>query len=89
LLPGQQRPVRALVGFASVALDVGAESTVTIACSTRPLQRWTADGFVFDAGTVEIEAGAFSGDSQASAATLVHDPLQAVGEHLAPTTRSS
>lgn len=59
------QPVRHLVGFASVAVTAGASTSVTIECSTRPLQRWTAAGFVLDDGDVTVEAGAYSGDPAA------------------------
>ena len=58
-------PVRHLIGFASVAVSAGASTSLTIECSTRPLQRWTADGFVLDDADITVEAGAYSGDSDA------------------------
>ena len=59
------QPVRHLTGFASVAVSAGASASVTVECSTRPLQRWTADGFVLDDGDITVEAGAYSGDPNA------------------------
>lgn len=63
-------PIRELVGFRPVRLDPGQSQQVIIDCSTRPLQRWTADGFVLDARAVRIEAGSFSGDPHAQATEL-------------------
>jgi beta-glucosidase len=62
--------VRALLGFAPVELDAGESRRVTVAASLRPLQRWTADGFTLDAGEVELEAAAHSGDPEAAATTI-------------------
>ena len=66
------RPVRHLTGFASVAVSAGASTSLTIDCSTRPLQRWTADGFVLDDGDITVEAGAYSGDPEACRIPLGH-----------------
>ena len=65
-----QRPVRHLVGFSSVLVPAGQSTPVTINCSTRPLQRWTADGFVLEAGEVTVEAGGHCGDPKAACAGL-------------------
>ena len=67
---GQQ--VRHLTGFASVAVSAGTSTSVTVKCSTRPLQRWTADGFVLDDDDITVEAGAYSGDPAACRITLAH-----------------
>jgi beta-glucosidase len=64
-LPGEERPVRTLVGFASVEVGAGQTVPVMVECSTRPLQRWTGAGFTLEAGTVTLEAGAHSGDPEA------------------------
>ncbi len=64
------RPVRHLVGFASVPVSTGEAVPVTVTCSTRPLQRWTADGFVLDAGEVTVETGSYCGDPDAVRGTL-------------------
>lgn len=61
----EQHPVRHLVGFASVPVAAGHAVPVTVTCSTRPLQRWTADGFVLDAREVTVEASGYSGDPDA------------------------
>ncbi len=66
------RPIRHLVGFTSVVLAAGASTQVIVSCSTRPLQRWTATGFVFDGDEITVEAGAYSGDPDAARATLPH-----------------
>lgn len=63
--PVDGRPVRHLVGFSSIAVPTGASTSVTVQCSTRPLQRWTPDGFVLDDGDITVEAGAYSGDPDA------------------------
>jgi beta-glucosidase len=41
-------------------------------CSTRPLQRWSADGFVLDDGEITVEAGAYCGDPDAYRKPLAH-----------------
>jgi beta-glucosidase len=64
------QPVRHLVGFTSVPVPAGERVSVTVDCSIRPLQRWTADGFVFDGGDITVEAGAYSGDPHAAVAPL-------------------
>ena len=60
-----QRPVRHLVGFSSVRVPAGQSTPVTLTCSTRPLQRWTADGFILEAGEITAEAGGYCGDPNA------------------------
>jgi beta-glucosidase len=69
-LPGEDRPVRALVGFRAVELGAGKTASVTVDCSTRPLQRWTPRGYAVDVQSVRIEAGSWSGDPVAIGATL-------------------
>jgi beta-glucosidase len=64
------RLVRVLVGFRSVRLDAGCTERIVVDCSTRPLQRWTGNGFVLDADDVRIEAASHAGDSDAVTATL-------------------
>ncbi len=63
-----QRPVRHLVGFATVPVAAGEAVPVTVTCSTRPLQRWAPGGFVLDAGAVTVEAGSYCGDPDAARA---------------------
>jgi beta-glucosidase len=70
--PVDGRPIRHLVGFTSVVLAAGESALVTVDCSTRPLQRWTADGFVFDGEEITVEAGAYSGDPHSALALLAH-----------------
>lgn len=65
------RPVRHLTGFASTVASAGESTAVSVGCSTRPLQRWTPDGFVFEAGDITVEAGAYCGDPNAVRAPLV------------------
>ena len=70
-LPHQERPVRALLGFQAVGeVAPGETRTVTVDCATRPLQRWTSDGFVTDRATVRVEAASWSGDPAAVTAEL-------------------
>ena len=64
-MPGQQRPVRALLGFASVEVEPGQTRTVTIDCDTRPLQHWTGDGFTLAVDRIVLEAASHSGDPAA------------------------
>lgn len=70
--PVDGQPVRHLVGFSSIAVSAGASRSVTVDCSTRPLQRWTADGFVLDDGDITVETGAYSGDPQSCRQALPH-----------------
>ncbi|MEV8403797.1 glycoside hydrolase family 3 C-terminal domain-containing protein [Streptomyces niveus] len=75
-LPEQERTVRALIGFQAVR-DVAPDETrtVTVDCSTRPLQRWTRDGFTIEhLATVQIEAASWSGDPSAVTAVLTTRP---------------
>jgi beta-glucosidase len=74
-LPRQGRTVRALTGFQAVP-DVapGETRTVTVDCTTRPLQRWTRDGFTTDLTTVRVEAASWSGDPSAITAELTTRP---------------
>ncbi len=65
------RPVHHLVGFRSVQLDTGVADRVVVACSTRPLQRWSGDGFVLPDGAITIKAASYAGDPAAPAATLL------------------
>jgi beta-glucosidase len=65
------QPVRHLIGFESIAVSAGASTSVTVECSTRPLQRWTPDGFVLDDGDITVEAGAYCGDPDARRKPLV------------------
>ncbi|HKT00483.1 MAG TPA: glycoside hydrolase family 3 C-terminal domain-containing protein, partial [Rugosimonospora sp.] len=69
-LPGHERTVRALVGFASVEAGAGETVQATVDCTTRPVQRWTGAGFTVDTQTVTVEAGAYSGDPAALAGTV-------------------
>jgi beta-glucosidase len=59
------QPVRHLCGFTSIAVSAGESISVTVVCSTRPLQRWTTEGFTLDEGDVIVEAGAYCGDPNA------------------------
>ncbi len=59
------RPIHHLVGFRAVHLAAGAGTRISVDCSTRPLQRWTADGFVLDRTDVTIRAASFAGDPAA------------------------
>lgn len=58
-------PERVLIGFAPVDLEPGEEKVIAISASTRPLQRWTSEGFVLASTQVTLEAASFSGDPQA------------------------
>ena len=69
-LPGHERPVRALVGFQSVAVAAGEARRVTIHGSTRPLRQWRDGGFRIPVTSVTIEAAAHAGDSAAVTAML-------------------
>jgi beta-glucosidase-like glycosyl hydrolase len=67
---GDDFPSRVLVGFAPVALEAGSSARVSMTGSLRPLQQWTADGFVPAAEAVSIEAAGYAGDPGAVTATL-------------------
>jgi beta-glucosidase len=64
---GDHFPRRVLLGFGSAAVSPGAETRLEVTGSTRPLQRWTGDGFEAAAPSVVIEAAAFAGDPEALA----------------------
>ena len=59
------RPVHHLVGFRSVHLEAGSSERTVVECSTRPVQRWTGEGFAPPAGDVTIRAGSYAGDPEA------------------------
>lgn len=59
------RPVHHLVGFQPLHLEAGGSTRISVGCSIRPLQRWTADGFVLDRSDVDIRAASFAGDPAA------------------------
>jgi beta-glucosidase-like glycosyl hydrolase len=62
---GDDFPAKVLVGFAPVELGPGESRTVTVAGSTRPLQRWTDKGFVAAAESARIEVAAHAADPDA------------------------
>lgn len=64
------RTVRHLLGFQPIDVPAGATATVAVECSTRPLQRWTGDGFSDDLSGTMIEASAFSGDPRSARTVL-------------------
>ncbi len=59
---GNDFPRRVLLGFGAVALAPGAAARLDLTGSTRPLQRWTENGFEAAATSVVLEAAAFAGD---------------------------
>ncbi|MDN4616355.1 glycoside hydrolase family 3 C-terminal domain-containing protein [Leifsonia sp. F6_8S_P_1B] len=63
-------PSRVLLGFATVELEPGQTRTVEVGASTRPLQRWTGDGFVPAATHATLEAAAYAGDPDAATTAL-------------------
>jgi beta-glucosidase len=66
------QPVRHLCGFTSIEVPAGERVSVTVPCSTRPLQRWTTEGFTLDDDDIVVEAGAYSGDPNACRMPLRH-----------------
>jgi beta-glucosidase len=66
------QPVRHLCGFTSIEVPAGESVSVTVPCSTRPLQRWTTEGFTLDDDDIVVEAGAYSGDPNACRMPLRH-----------------
>lgn len=64
-------PRRVLLGFAPLDLEAGRTRSITVPGSTRPLDRWTEEGFVPAAPSVIVEAAAYSGDPEAATAPLV------------------
>jgi beta-glucosidase len=66
------QPIRHLCGFTSIEVSAGESVSVTFACSTRPLQRWTTEGFTLDDDEIVVEAGAYSGDPNACRMPLRH-----------------
>jgi beta-glucosidase-like glycosyl hydrolase len=67
---GDDFPRRVLLGFGAVALAPGAAARLDLTGSTRPLQRWTENGFEAAATYVVIEAAAFAGDPGAPTAPV-------------------
>ncbi|WP_245556831.1 glycoside hydrolase family 3 protein [Gryllotalpicola ginsengisoli] len=63
-------PQRVLLGFAPLWLDAGATGQVVVTGSTRPLQRWSSDGWVPVDVAVTVEAAGFSGDPHAAHGAL-------------------
>lgn len=70
---GDDFPARVLLGFTSVGLEAGTSARVTVTASTRPLQRWSGDGFVPAADSAAIEAASYAGDPDAISTS---SPLQ-------------
>ena len=70
LLPGQERPVRVLLGFRAVELEAGESAFVTVECSVRPVLRWEYGGFEAPGGDVGIEVGSWAGDPDALVGTV-------------------
>ena len=70
VIDAEDFPRRVLVGFAPISLEAGAAGTINLTGSTRPIRRWTPDGFVPAAPAVTIEAAAYSGDPAAATASL-------------------
>jgi beta-glucosidase len=62
---GDDFPSRVLLGFAPVRLEAGESTRITVSGSTRPLQRWTSEGFVPASDKAQIEIAAHAGDSDA------------------------
>ncbi len=62
---GDDFPSRVLLGFGSIALSPRTSVRLDLTGSTRPLQRWTEDGFTAAATSVVVEASAFAGDPRA------------------------
>lgn len=63
-------PTRVLLGFTAVELPAGASAQVTIHASTRPLQKWTPEGFVPASPSAVIEAASHAGDPDAVTAVF-------------------
>jgi beta-glucosidase len=73
-LRAEDFPERVLLGFGTADLDAGATSQLRLTGSTRPLQRWTDDGFVPAATSLVVEAGAFAGDADAATVAVALRP---------------
>ncbi len=67
---GDDFPRRVLLGFTTVELAAGGSTRLHVTGSTRPLQRWTEQGFAVAASSVVIEAAAFAGDPDALTAPV-------------------
>ena len=67
---GDDFPRRVLLGFAPVAVEPGTAVHVELTGSTRPLQRWTEEGFAAATPSVVIEASAFAGDPRGPSAPV-------------------
>lgn len=66
------RPVSELVGFRSVRVAAGDTARVEVDCSTRPVQRWSGDGFTLTGEPLRVHAASYAGDPAALEATLIH-----------------
>jgi len=55
-------PARALLGYRALALAAGEERTETVRVSLRPLQRWTAAGWVAGCDEMLLRAAADAAD---------------------------
>ncbi|WP_174189380.1 beta-glucosidase [Nocardia barduliensis] len=66
--------VRKLIGFLPVEAEPAERVRLTVDCTTRPLQRWTPNGFQTPHGSIFIEAAAHSGDPHA-ARTHLYAPM--------------
>jgi beta-glucosidase len=64
---GGDFPGRVLLGFATAGLPAGGSTRLRLTGSTRPLRRWTRQGFVAAAPSVVVVAAAFAGDPDALA----------------------
>ena len=59
-LPGHpDRPIRA-TRVAAVDVESGQTGDEAVACTLRPVQRWSTEGFIFTDERVVIEAGFFA-----------------------------
>jgi beta-glucosidase len=70
LRAGDDFPGRVLLGFGTVALEPGAAVRLHLTGSTRPLQRWTDNGFEAAVTSLVVEAAAFAGDPDALTASV-------------------
>jgi hypothetical protein len=61
-LPGHpDRPIRA-TRVAAVDVESGQTGDEAVACTLRPVQRWSTEGFIFTDDTFVIDAGFYCGD---------------------------
>lgn len=66
-------PARVLLGFAVCSLEPDEKKRMRISVSIRPLLRWTSAGWIRPGKTIDVEVGAYCGDSSAARRSILVD----------------